>query len=61
MEENLEMAGELEDIDLLQKVREKRLKVNESDSDEDEPEISESTKENANLKEVLAALNALRQ
>ena len=30
MDEDLEVVGELDDIDLLQKVREKRLKVNKS-------------------------------
>ena len=33
MNEDLEVVSELDDIDLLQKVIEKRLKVNESDSD----------------------------
>ena len=57
MDEDLEVVGELDDIDLLQKVREKRLKVNESHFDDDEPKIVESTKEKVNLKELLAPLD----
>ena len=55
------MAGELDDKELLESFRAKRNIINVSDSEEDEGEVVQSAKEIPKLKDVIEALNTVRQ
>ena len=61
MDSDLEVAGELNDTELIELVRSKRHQLGDSNSDSDELEIIElSSKEEPNLKKVLEAFHVIR-
>ena len=61
MDEDLEVAGELDDSELFDSVRAKRNIIDVTDSDEDEGEVIQSIKERPKLEDVLEAINTVRQ
>ena len=61
MDSDLEVAGELNDTELIELVRSKRHQLGESDSDSDDLEITElSSKEEPNLKIILETFHVIR-
>ena len=61
MDSDLEVAGELNDTELIELVRSKRHQLGESDSDSDDLEITKlSSKEEPNMKKVLEAFHVIR-
>ena len=61
MDKDLEVAGEFDNKEILESVRAKRSTICVHDSEVNEGEVIQSMKERPKLKDVLEALNTVRQ